>query len=116
MIRCKTCGAEIQNEAKFCEYCGSLLNKIGKEYNKEAFEVLDIFKISNRMLLIGCTKQPIKLNDYLTKDNKSYKVMGIQKGSLVVNNIEANISNCGIILENITKKDVKIGDKFIFVE
>lgn len=112
-MNCSNCGAEILKESKFCSYCGKEINKYGKVFNQDAFIVTDVFSISNRILIIGKAVQPLKVGDKLTKNSVEYKILAIQKGNIVVQFVEAD-TNCGIILENITKKDVKKGDKFIF--
>ena len=77
-MNCKNCGAEINSEDKYCEFCGEVINENGKDYNLEgtgvAFVVSQIFSVSNRSIVIGTTKQTINVGDTLYKGNKSFCV------------------------------------------
>ena len=116
-MNCKQCGAEIDKESKYCKYCNVVINENGKDYSfngtGECFVVDSVFTVSNRSLIIGIALQQLKVGDVLWFGKKQYTVNNMQVGSRIVNMADTGV-NCGLILNNFSKKDLKRGDKLIF--
>ena len=116
-MNCKKCGAEIDNESKYCKYCQAVINVNGKDYSfngtGECFVVDDIFNVSNRSLVIGRALQSLKVGDVIHFGKKQYSITHMQVGNTITNNANAG-DNCGLILSDFSKKDLKKGDKLIF--
>lgn len=117
-MNCKHCGAEIGSEDKYCEFCGNIVNKNGKDYNLDgtgvAFKVSQIFSVSNRSIVIGQTYQHIKVGDVLYKDEKQFHVTNMQVGNTVTISAELNKTQVGLVFNDFNKKDLKSGDLLVF--
>ena len=76
VMNCQKCGAEINADDKYCEYCKTLINPDGKDYllngTGECFVVNDIFSISGRSLIIGNTIQPLRVGDRVYSSKKHH--------------------------------------------
>ena len=117
-MKCKQCGASINTNAKFCEYCGSVININGHDYSfggtGECFVVESVFSIMGRSIVIGKALQPLKIGDEVFFEKKKFTIINMQLGRQISTNINSG-DNCGLILNNFSKKDLKQGDKLVFV-
>ena len=111
MINCKNCGAENFEDNKLCEFCGKEINATGKDYSNggKAFLITDIFKISNRSMVIGKPLQYINVGDTLYFGKNAYQVWNMQKGQNVVNNVTPNDIQVGIAFVDFNIKGLKKG-------
>ena len=116
MIRCKSCGSENNDDNKFCQYCGQEINPTGKDYSKggNAFMITDIFKVSNRAMIIGKPLQYINVGDTLFFGKNEYRVWNMQKGQNIVNSVTPNDAQVGIVFEDYNIKDLKKGITLTF--
>jgi selenocysteine-specific translation elongation factor len=116
-MNCQKCGAEVSQEDKYCEYCKTVINPNGKDYDLngtgECFIVNDIFSIINRSLIIGNAIQPLHVGDKVYSDKKQFVITNMQVGNTIVNSAKVG-DNCGLVFSDFSKKDLKRGDKLIF--
>ena len=118
MLNCKYCGGQINGESKFCEYCGRVVNETGKDFTNggNAFLITSIFKISNRLMVIGKPLQYIKTGDVLYFNGKAYTVLNMQVGQTVTSSVGPQTAQVGIVFENYDINGLKKGDTLIFKE
>lgn len=118
MVNCKSCGGAVDDQSKFCPYCGNKVNEQGKDYANggEAFKITGTFKVSNRAMILGKPLQYIKVGDVLFLGDKDYKVWNMQKGNSIVSNVGPNDTLVGIAFEDFNIKGLKEGQTLCFKE
>ena len=116
MVNCKYCGGENLENNKFCQYCGREINSTGKDYSNggNAFLITDIFKVSNRAMVIGKPLQYINVGDILYFGKNAYKVWNMQRGQSIVDNATPNDAQIGIAFVDYNIKDLKKGVTLTF--
>ena len=77
--------------------------------------VESVFAIMGRSIVVGKALQPLKVGDVVFFNKKRYTITNMQVGQAVVTNANAG-DNCGLVLSNFNKKDLKNGDKLIFAK
>jgi hypothetical protein len=115
-MKCPKCGAETNDEGKYCEYCQAVVNENGKDYSfngtGECFEVFEILKIG-RCMASGKALQLLKVGDTLYFGNRPFVITNMQVGRNIAN-IANPGDNVGLLFDNLDKKDLKSGDKLVF--
>ena len=86
---------------------------ICKNGTGECFVVEDIFNVSNRSLVIGRALQPLRVGDDVWFEKKHYYITHMQVRNTITTNAKVG-DNCGLVLRDFSKKDLKRGDKLIF--
>ena len=116
MLNCKYCGGKNLEDNKFCQFCGREINPNGKDYTNggNAFLVTDIFKVSNRAMVIGKPLQNVKVGDTLYFGENAYKVWNMQRGQSIVNDVTTNDAQIGIAFVDYNIKGLKKGITLTF--
>lgn len=117
-MRCKNCGADVDSELKFCEYCKTEINPNGKKYltpsSGECFVVGDIFYIINRAVVTGQVIKPFKVGDSVCFNDKQYIVKSIEKNRVMSSSVNGG-DFCGVVLKGFSKGDFQKGDRLHLV-
>ena len=106
-MRCENCGAHVNPEHKYCEYCKVVANPNGKDndfVSVECFVVEDIFTVMKNSIIVGKALQPLKVGDAVCYGDSKYLITNMQAGRKVVNSISGG-DNCGIVLSGFKKND-----------
>ncbi len=113
-MRCKNCGADVDSQLKFCEYCKTEINPNGKKSiiprAEECFVVGDIFYIINRAIITGQAVKSFKVGDSVYFNEKQYRVQSIEKNRTVLSSVNSG-DFCGILLKGFSKGDFQKGDR-----
>ena len=112
-MRCKNCGADVDSELKFCEYCKTEINPNGKSLTHsydECFVVGDIFYIVSRAVITGQAIKSFKVGDSMYFNNKQYTIKSIERNRTVLSSVNSG-DFCGVILEGFSKGDFQKGDR-----
>ena len=115
-MKCLNCGAEIEKDGKFCQYCGTALSKeMAQENSTNIMEVNDFFGVFGRGLVVsGIAKKRIKVGDYVInkRTGMSYKISGIEMHRKMVNEAMPD-EVVGLLLSTGDGKDFKKNDELI---
>ena len=116
MVNCKYCGGDNSEDNKFCRFCGNEINPTGKDYSNggKAFLITDIFKVSNRSMVIGKPLQYINVGDTLYFGEDAYQVWNMQRGQNIVNSVTPSDVQIGIVFADYKIKGLKKGITLTF--
>ena len=102
-MKCKFCGAEIEIDSKFCQYCGKQLSKEDADNNLS-------------VLITGILNKGVKVRDTVRnkRTNMSYQVYGIEINRKMKKSASQN-ENCGLLIMA-NKNDIATGDELVLVK
>ena len=117
-MKCKFCGAEIEMDSKFCQYCGKQLSKEDAQNNLSTLMTIkNSMSITGRGTVVtGLLNKGVKIGDTVRnkRTNMSYQVYGIEMNRRMIKSASQN-DICGLLIMA-NKNDINIGDELVLVE
>ena len=117
-MKCKFCGAEIEIDSKFCQYCGKQLSKEDAQNNLSVLMTIEnCFSVTGRGTVVtGILNKGVKVGDTVRnkRTNMSYQVYGIEINRKIKKSASQN-ENCGLLIMA-NKNDIATGDELVLVK
>lgn len=115
-MKCSNCGAEIEMDSKFCQYCGTALSKEDAWQNSSvALTVEMFFGITGRGLIVsGTAIKPIKIGDNLINKRTGmlFKVASIEISRRMVKEVKEGTA-CGLLFQTASASDFQKLDELV---
>ena len=114
-MQCKSCGATLEQDSKFCSYCGAILSKEQIiENTSELMEITELFSIERRGTVVsGILNNDIHVGDLVRnkRTNITHRIMGIEVSRKMEKTANRN-DLCGLLFAT-SKDEFKKGDVLI---